>query len=367
MRSVSSSRPPASGSRPRSLPIIADHFEAGTFPTELIPQMGELGLLGASMPKYGAGHAVLLLRADLPGAGARRLAACAASSRCRAACACSRSTAFGSEEQKERYLPKMARGELIGCFGLTEPDHGSDPGGMETRAVPDGDGWVLNGTKMWITNGSIADLCDGLGARRRTACAASWSTPTRRASAPARSRRSSRCGPRSPRELHFDDMRVPASAMLPGANGLGAAAALPERGALRHRLGRRSARRWPASRARWSYAKVRVAVRQADRRLPAHPGQARGHADRRSPRRQLLALQLGRLKDAGKLRPQQVSLAKRANVAMALEIARTAARDPRRQRHQPGAPDDSPHGEPGDRLSPTRAPTRSTRWCSART
>jgi glutaryl-CoA dehydrogenase len=129
---------------------------------------------------------------------------------------------FGSEAQKEKYLPKMVKGELIGCFGLTEPDHGSDPSGMETKAVPDGNGWVINGAKMWITNGSVADLCIVWAKTPDGVRGFVVDTDTRGFSARKIEKKlSMRASVTS--ELHFDDMRVPASAMLPGTRGVGSA------------------------------------------------------------------------------------------------------------------------------------------------
>ena len=140
------------------LPIIGKHFRDGTFPKHLVPQLGELGCLGANLTGYGCpgmtnvAYGLAMQELERGDSGVRSF------------CSVQGSLAmfpiheFGSEEQKHRFLPKMAQGELIGCFGLTEPDFGSDPGGMRTRAVRDGSGYVLNGTKLWITNGTLADL-----------------------------------------------------------------------------------------------------------------------------------------------------------------------------------------------------------------
>src|SRR5262250_1455699 len=140
-------------------PIIADCFEEGRFPTDLIPKLAELGVFGANLPEeYGCAgmnnvaYGLIMQELEAGDSGLRSFASV------QSALSMYAIYAFGSEEQKRRYLPEMAQGKLLGCFGLTEPDHGSDPGGMETRARRDGRGWVLNGTKRWITNGSIADL-----------------------------------------------------------------------------------------------------------------------------------------------------------------------------------------------------------------
>src|SRR5215467_3882738 len=141
----------------RIMPNIADWFEAGTLPRELFPEIGQLGLLGMHLKGYGCAG----MGAIAYGVACRELEA--ADSGLRSLVSVQGSLAmfpiwkYGSDEQKEEWLPRMAAGQAVGCFGLTEPDHGSDPGSMKTQARPNGTGWVLNGTKMWITNGSIAD------------------------------------------------------------------------------------------------------------------------------------------------------------------------------------------------------------------
>ncbi|MGZ3612171.1 MAG: acyl-CoA dehydrogenase family protein, partial [Ktedonobacteraceae bacterium] len=140
----------------RVLPIIGEHFEAGTFPRELIPEIAELGLLGMHLAGYGCAG----LSAVCYGLACQELEAGDSGLRSfvsvQGSLAMFPIRAYGSEEQKQRWLPRMAQGEVIGCFGLTEPDSGSDPGSMSTTARRDGDSFVLNGTKMWITNGGIA-------------------------------------------------------------------------------------------------------------------------------------------------------------------------------------------------------------------
>ena len=302
------------------LPSIGDHFEAATFPKELIPQMGELGLFGASMPKYGAGmpysyYGLICQELERGDSGLRSFVSVQSS-----LCMFPIYT-FGSEEQKEKYLPKMARGELIGCFGLTEPDHGSDPSGMETRAVPDGDGWIVNGAKMWITNGSLADLAIVWAKTPDGIRGFVIDTDTRGFSArKVEKKLSLRASVTS--ELHFDDMRIPGTALLPGSSGLGSA--------LRCLNEARFGIAWGVVGAAMAcfesaleYAKIRP---QFGKPIAGFQLTQAKLADMLTAitQMQALAYQLAKLKDAGTMRHQQVSLAKRANAAAALEIARTA-------------------------------------------
>ncbi|MHC4730593.1 MAG: acyl-CoA dehydrogenase family protein, partial [Planctomycetota bacterium] len=142
----------------RVMPIVADCYLSGTFPTELIPEMAELGLLGAAIDGYGCpglgpvAYGLILQELERGDSGIRSFASA------QGALAMWPIRAYGSEEQKQRWLPAMHKGDVIGCFGLTEPDHGSDPGSMETKAVKQGDEYVLNGAKMWITNATLADV-----------------------------------------------------------------------------------------------------------------------------------------------------------------------------------------------------------------
>src|SRR3984893_5607240 len=140
------------------LPKVEYHFARESFPLELIPKLAELGIFGANLHGYGCAgmnnvaYGLIMQELEAADSGMRSFASV------QGALSMYAIYAWGSAEQKQRYLPGMAKGKLSGCFGLTEPDHGSDPGGMETRARPDGGGWILNGTKRWITNGSIADV-----------------------------------------------------------------------------------------------------------------------------------------------------------------------------------------------------------------
>jgi glutaryl-CoA dehydrogenase len=234
-------------------------------------------------------------------------------------------SAFGSDEQKARYLPGMHRGEIIGCFGLTEHDHGSDPGGMETRAVRDADGsWVLNGTKMWITNGSLADVAliwakvggdDGSAVQGFLVDA---DRPGFTANE-VHHKLSMRASVTS--ELVLEDCRVPADAVLPGVRGMrGPLSCLNEArfalafGAVGAAMAcYEAALSYSTMREQWGRPIAGFQLTQA-KLVDALQGITQS---------QLLAYQLGRLKDANRVRPAQVSLAKRANCAMALDVARS--------------------------------------------
>ena len=305
----------------RVMPHIADWFEAGTLPRQLVPELGQLGLLGMHLTGYGcAGMGPIAY-----GVTCREMEA--ADSGLRSVVSVQGSLAmfpiwkYGSEDQKNEWLPRMAAGQAIGCFGLTEPDHGSDPSSMKTRARPDGSDWVLSGSKMWITNGSIADIAvvwadteEGIrgflvrrGARGFTA-------------RNIHKKLSLRASVTS--ELHFDDVRLPADAMLPGVKGLkGPLSCLTEArfgiiwgvtGAARACL--ESATDY--ARTREQFGKKIGGFQLTQSKL------AWMLADLQ--RAQLLALHLGRLKEAGQVTPEQISLGKMSNVRTAIDIARTA-------------------------------------------
>src|SRR5467141_1524096 len=202
------------------LPQIEQHFAKETFPIELVPQMAELGIFGANLKGYGCAgmnnvaYGLIMQELEAGDSGLRSFASV------QSALSMYAIYANGSEEQKQRYLPEMAKGKLIGCFGLTEPDHGSDPGGMETRARRDGAAWILNGTKRWITNGSIADVSvvwakDGETIR---GFLVEGGTPGFSAR-DIKGKLSLRASITS--ELVLEDVRLPASALLPEAEGLG--------------------------------------------------------------------------------------------------------------------------------------------------
>jgi glutaryl-CoA dehydrogenase len=305
----------------RILPFIADWFEAGTLPRELAPELGKLGLLGMHLTGYGCAgmgpvaYGVTCREMEAADSGLRSLVSVQGS------LAMFPIWKYGSEEQKQEWLPRMAAGEAIGCFGLTEPDHGSDPSGMRTNAKQDGSDWVLNGSKMWITNGSIADI------------AVVWASTSEgirgflvpRAARGFTSRNihkklSLRASVTS--ELHFDDVRLPADAVLPGVSGL--------KGPLSCLSEARFGIVWGvtgAARSCYESAVEYATTREQFGRKIGGFQLTQGKlawmlAD--LARAQLLALHLGRLKEAGKITPQQVSLGKMSNVRTAIEIARQA-------------------------------------------
>jgi glutaryl-CoA dehydrogenase len=306
-----------------ALPLIPDSFEKGDFPKQLIPRLGELGVLGPTIPEYGSGldytsYGLICQELERGDSGLRSFVSVQGS------LVMFPISAYGSGEQKARYLPGLHAGELIGCFGLTEHEHGSDPGGMETRAVTDGDSYVLNGAKMWITNGNLADVAlvwakvaeDGRDVVR--GFLVDTDTPGFTANK-IEHKLSLRASVTS--ELVLQDVRVSSSCMLPGVKGLrGPLSALNEArfGIIFGVVGAAMA----CYESALTYAKVRE---QFGRPIGGFQLTQNKLVDalQSITQAQLLAYQLGRLKDAGTLRPAQVSLGKRANVAMALEVARS--------------------------------------------
>lgn len=308
------------------LPIIGKHFRDGTFPAHLIPGLAELGVLGANLQGYGCAgmntvsYGLVLQELERGDSGLRSFASVQGS-------LCMFPIhAYGSEEQKARFLPGMAKGQLIGCFGLTEPDFGSNPGGMRARARRDGDSWVLNGTKAWITNGTIADVAvvwakteDGGPESVRGFLVEKGMPGFSAREIPGKfSLRASRTS-----ELSFQDVRVPDRNVLPGVVGLkgplsclnnaragiafavtGAAIACFE-----------GAREYALARAQFDGKSI--AGYQLTQEKLADMLQEIVKA-------QLLSLRLARLKDEGRSNPVMVSLAKRNNVKSALDIARVA-------------------------------------------
>jgi glutaryl-CoA dehydrogenase len=301
------------------LPIIQRCFEEHRFPRELIPKLAAQGLLGSSIQGYDCAglnavcYGLICQELERGDSGIRSFVS-VQSSLCMYPI-----YAFGSEEQKQRYLPRMARGEVIGCFGLTEPHGGSDPANMKTHARRRGSDWVLNGAKMWITNGSIADLAvvwamtpEGIrgflvekGSAGFTASEIEHKFSLRASVTAA---------------LYFDNVVVPESRVLPGVVGLkGPLSCLTQArygicwgviGAAQACLGQLLD--YTATRTLFGRplaANQTIQIRLAD-------------MARRITTAQLLALQLGRLKDAGSLQPAQVALAKWNNCRMALDVAR---------------------------------------------
>ena len=305
----------------RILPFIADWFEAGTLPRELAPELGKLGLLGMHLTGYGCAgmgpvaYGVTCREMEAADSGLRSLVSVQGS------LAMFPIWKYGSEEQKQEWLPRMAAGEAIGCFGLTEPDHGSDPSGMRTNAKQDGGDWVLNGSKMWITNGSIADIAvvwastsDGIRGFLVPRAARGFTSRNIHKKLSLRASVTS--------ELHFDDVRLPADAVLPGVSGL--------KGPLSCLSEARFGIVWGvtgAARSCYESAVEYATTREQFGRKIGGFQLTQGKlawmlAD--LARAQLLALHLGRLKEAGKITPQQVSLGKMSNVRTAIEIARQA-------------------------------------------
>jgi glutaryl-CoA dehydrogenase len=303
------------------LPTIGPHFRDGTFPLEIVPKLAELGLLGANLDGYGlpgldnVAYGLINQELERGDSGLRSFVSVTGS------LVMFPIRTWGSEAQKERWLPALARGDAIGCFGLTEPDHGSDPGGMETRAVRKDDRWVLNGTKAWITNGSIADVAvvwartddgirgflvekgaPGFGARKYD------NKFSLRASVTS--------------EISFQDVELAADAMLPGAKGL----KCPLTCLTQARFG-----------VAWGVIGMAMTVFDEALRY----GQTRTQFGRpvagfqlqqrklewmatEITKSQLLNLQVGRLKDRGEATPQQISMAKMNGCRVARECVRLA-------------------------------------------
>lgn len=304
-------------------PWVADWFERGEIADirGLAQDLGTMGVLGMHLEGHGCAgmsavdYGLACLELEASDSGIRSLVSVQGS------LAMFAIWRFGSEEQKQEWLPRMAAGEVIGCFGLTEPDHGSDPAGMRTRARRDGGDWVLDGRKMWITNGSIADVAIVWAQTDEGVRGFVVPTDTPGFSAPLiKHKLSLRASVTS--ELVLDGMRLPADAVLPEVRGLkGPLSCLNEArygivwgalGAARSSLD--AARRYSMEREQFGRPIAAFQLTQqklADMTLELVKGQ-------------LLALHLGRRKDAGTLRPEQVSLGKLNNVREALEICRTS-------------------------------------------
>jgi glutaryl-CoA dehydrogenase len=306
----------------RVLPSLEEWYEQGTFPTrELGPEIGELGLLGMHLTGYGCAGT----SATSYGVACRELEA--ADSGLRSFVSVQGSLAMfpiwkhGSDEQKERWLPGMARGELIGCFGLTEPDSGSDPASMKTRARRDGSDWIVSGTKMWITNGGVADVAvvwartdDGIRGFLVPRDTPGFTTQD------IHRKHSLRASITS--ELVLDDVRLPDDAVLPGVTGMrGPLSCLNEAryGILWGAVG--AARTCFAAaleyaKSRPQFGKPIAAFQLTQEKLVNMMVELQ--------KAQLLALQIGRLKDEGRVAPEHISIGKLNNVREALAIAREA-------------------------------------------
>ncbi|HEX5495551.1 MAG TPA: acyl-CoA dehydrogenase family protein [Mycobacteriales bacterium] len=305
----------------RLRPNVADWFDQGAPPRELMPEFGKLGLLGMHLHGYGcAGTSAVIYgltchELEAVDSGLRSLVSVQGSLAMYAI------YRFGSDEQKERWLPAMARGEAVGCFGLTEPDSGSDPGSMRTSARWDGSDWILHGTKMWITNGEWADVA--VVWARTEEGVRGFLVPRGTPGFSARSvgrKLSLRASVTS--ELSFDDCRLPADAQLPGARGLGGPLTCLTEARFGIIWGSMGAARDCLATA-LDYARTRV---QFDRPIGGFQLTQAKLVDMAVEVNKgiLLALHLGRLKDAGTLRPEQVSFGKLNNVREALAVCRQA-------------------------------------------
>ena len=307
--------------RERLIPRVGDWFEEGRLPRELAGELGALGVLGMHLEGYGCAGAsataygLVCQELEAGDSGLRSFVSVQGS------LAMFAIWRFGSEEQKQEWLPRMAAGEAIGCFGLTEPDAGSDPGSMRTTAKRDGDDWVLNGTKMWITNGSLSDVAvvwartdDGVRGFLVPRDTPGFTTQD------IHQKMSLRASVTS--ELILDDVRLPASAQLPEAEGLKAPLACLSEARFGIVFGAIGAAR-ACYEAALEYAGSRVQFGKpiaAFQLTQAKLAQMLLKVNQGA----LLALHLGRMKDAGKLRPEHVSFGKLANVNAALEVCREA-------------------------------------------
>ena len=305
----------------RVTPHVGDWFEAGTIPAELPKQLGDLEVLGMHLTGYGCAgtsataYGLACMELEAGDSGVRSMVSVQGS------LAMFAIWKWGSEEQKQEWLPRMAAGDAVGCFGLTEPDSGSDPGSMRTHAKRDGDDWILNGQKMWITNGTISDVAvvwartdEGIRGFLVPRGTPGFSAPEIHKKLSLRASVTS--------ELVLDDVRLPDSARLPEATSL--------RGPLSCLNEARYGIVWGAAgaaracfEAALDYAKTRI---QFDQPIASFQLIQQRLAEMAVKVNQstLLALHLGRLKDAGTLRPEHVSMGKLSNVNAALEVARTA-------------------------------------------
>ena len=309
------------------MPVIEEHYEKGTFPTEVIPKLGELGVLGANLPEeYGCAgmnnvaYGLINQELERGDSGVRSFASV------QSALVMYPIFAFGSDAQKSKWLPELAAARMIGCFGLTEPDYGSNPAGMITRAQKDGKEWVINGAKMWITNGNMADIAvvwaktedsDDPSSIRGFVIEKGMEGYEVREQHHKASLRASNTS-----ELFFSDVRVPEENMLPKAEGL--------KGPLSCLTQARYGIAWGALGAAMAcydiarqYAAERIVFGKP---LAGHQTTQHKLANMLTEitKGQLMAWRLGMLKDSGKLNHSQVSMAKMNNVGIALDVARVA-------------------------------------------
>ncbi|MGH9458371.1 MAG: acyl-CoA dehydrogenase family protein [Thermoanaerobaculia bacterium] len=304
------------------LPIIEDAHRHEKFPAHLVPKMAEMGLFGSTISEYGlpglnnVAYGLIMQELERGDSGLRSFVSVQSS------LVMYPIYQYGSQEQKDEWIPKLGSGQAIGCFGLTEPDFGSNPGGMRTHARKDGNSWVLNGAKSWITNGSIADVAvvwaktdEGIKGFLVEKDTPGFSTAYHMGKFSLRASVTS--------QLFFEDCRIPAENLL------------PKTGSLKHPLGCLSQARYGiawggvgAAMAVYStalnYAKQRIQF--AGQPIAAHQLVQNKLAwmITEITKGQLLALQLGRLKDSGRIRPEHISMGKMNNVNIALECARVA-------------------------------------------
>jgi len=306
----------------KAVPIMDRHFEEGTFPMDLIPGMAELGVFGANLPEeYGCAgmnnvaYGLLMQELERGDSGLRSFASV------QGALVMYPIFTFGSDEQKRYWLPRLAKGEKIGCFGLTEPDHGSDPGNMSTRAMKKGDQFVLNGAKAWITNGTIADLAVVWARLDGEVQGFLVEKGTRGFAAPEIKHKMSLRGSITS-QLIFEECAIPVENLLPNSRGLLSPLMCLNQARYGIAWGVLGAA-MACYHAALEYSKARV---QFDRPIGGFQlvQEKLVYMLTEITKGQLLALRLGRLKDEGKIDHSHVSLAKRNNCAIALEIARTA-------------------------------------------
>ena len=304
----------------RAMPLIRDCFRDGRFPKELIPEMGELGFFGANLEGYGCAglsnveYGLIMQEIERCDSGLRSFVSV------QGALVMYPILTYGSEEQKQRWLPLLQSGKAIGCFGLTEPGYGSNPAGMTTKAVRDGAHWVLNGEKTWITNGSVADVAvvwaraeEGIRGFLVEAGTPGYSTSDIHGKLSMRASVTS--------SLAFADCRIPADQMLPNVRGLkGPLGCLSQ---ARHGIG------WGVLGAAmdcYETARQYTILRKQfdDKPIAGHQlvQEKLAWMITEITKAQLLALQCGRLKDQGKLDPAHISMLKQNNVRIALECAR---------------------------------------------